>query len=279
MFDPSVYSSKWCLDEILLWNKHFNMSLKSKLILIIVMVEKILAIALAAMVGSMGLVQYANADYGTQEIWMSITNTKTGAVKLLKWQVEKHLFEENISIDLDHMMGKKIENIFGTTQFRFTYQMNKYEETWHDFKVALGSKVNPGKPLLVTFTPLHGSERLPYTNIVKNTDAIDVGSIRTIINTDKQVYREGESAILFIGFIDAQDKFVNPDSMDISFDILPFDQTLEKKKSGSYTYITPPLENSDGKITLVMKKEGHDIQTETVNITVLPIHFFGYSIR
>jgi hypothetical protein len=255
------------------------MSLKSKHIVIIVMVAKILAIALAAIVGSMGLVQYANADFGPQEIWMSITNTKTDTVKLLKWQVGKHLFEENISIDLDHMMGKKIENIFGTTQFRFTYQMNKYEETWHDFKVALGSKVHPGKPLLVTFTPLHGSERLPYTNVVKNTDAIDVGSIKAIINTDKQVYREGERAILFIGFVDTQDKFVNPDSMDISFNILHFDQTLEKKKLGSYTYMTPPLENSDGKIILVMKKEGHDIQTETVNITVLPMHSLGEGLR
>ncbi|MGH9934018.1 MAG: hypothetical protein ACRD3Z_02755, partial [Nitrososphaerales archaeon] len=127
------------------------------------MIAKILAIALAAMVGSMSLVQYANADFGIQEIWMSIANTKTGTVKLLKWQVGKHLFEENISIDLDHMMEKKIESIFGINQFKFTYQMNKYEETWHDFKVALGSKVHPGKPLLVTFTPLHGSDRLPYT--------------------------------------------------------------------------------------------------------------------
>ncbi|MGH7909574.1 MAG: hypothetical protein ACRENW_06980 [Thermodesulfobacteriota bacterium] len=239
------------------------------------MVAKILAIALAAMVGSMGLVQYANADFGIQEIWMSIANTKTGTVKLLKWQVGKHLFEENISIDLDHMMEKKIESIFGINQFKFTYQMNKYEETWHDFKVALGSKVHPGKPLLVTFTPMHGSERLPYTNVVKNTDAIDVGSIRAIINTDKQVYSEGERAILFIGFVDANDKFVNPDSMDVSFNILPFDRTLEKKKLGSYTYMTPPLESNDGHITLILQKEGHDIQTETIKITVLPMHLLG----
>ena len=255
------------------------MSLKSKLILIIAMAAKILAIALAAIVGSMGLVQYANADFGPQDIWMSITNTKTGTVKLLKWQVEKHLFEENISIELDQTMGKKIENIFGTTQFRFTYQMGKYEETWHDFKVALGSKVHPGKPLLVTFTPLHGGDRLPYTNVVKNTDAIDVGSIRAIINTDKQVYREGERAMLFIGFVDANDKFINPDSMDVGFNILPFDRTLEKKKLGSYTYMTPPLTSNDHHITLVLQKEGHNIQTETVNIIVLPMHFLGEHLR
>jgi hypothetical protein len=257
------------------WNNHFDMSLKSKQIPIIAMVMKLLAIALVAIVGSTGLVQYANADFGVQEIWMSITNTKTGTVKLLKWQVEKHLFEENISIDLDPMMEKRIENIFDVNQFKFTYQIGKYEKTWHDFKVVLGSKVHPGKPLLVTFTPMHGSERLPYTNVVKNTDAVDVGSIRAIINTDKQVYREGERAIVFIGFVDVNDKFVNPDSMDVSFKILPFDQMLEKKKLGSYTYITPPLESNDDHITLILQKEGHDIQTENVNITVLPMHVLG----
>lgn len=244
------------------------------------MVARILTvIALAAVVASMGIVQQGTADYGTQEIWMSITNTKTGTVKLLKWEVGRHLFEENVSIDLDHLMGKKILGIFGTTQFRFTWKMSEYEQTWHDFKVVLGSQVHPGKPLLVTFTPLHGSDRLTYTNVVKNSDAIDVGSIRAVINAEKKVYREGERAVLFIGFVDVEDRFVDPENMDLSFSLLPVGNTPEKKKLGSYQYITSPLDNDDNQIRLVLQKEDHDIHTESVNITVLPSNSLGEYLR
>ena len=108
-------------------------------------------ITLAVIVGSMGLVQQASAEFGTTMVWMTVTNTKTDTVKTSEWASEGYLFERSIPIDVDDLKEKKIKQIFGTTKFTFTWQMDEYEATWYHFKVAIGTKTDPSKTLRITF--------------------------------------------------------------------------------------------------------------------------------
>jgi len=108
-------------------------------------------ITLVAMFGSIGLVQQASAEVGAAKVWMTITNTKTDTVKTLQWIPDRYLFEKSIPVDVDHLKEKKIKQIFGTTKFTFTWQFDKYEATWHHFKVVIGTKTDPSKTLRITF--------------------------------------------------------------------------------------------------------------------------------
>lgn len=108
-------------------------------------------VALAVIIGIMGLAQQVNADFGTHTIWMNIKNTKTDTVKTVEWTSERFLFEKNIPVDVDHLKVKKIKQIFGTNKFTFTWQMDNYEANWHQFQVSIGMKAQPGTTLRVTF--------------------------------------------------------------------------------------------------------------------------------
>lgn len=107
---------------------------------------------LAVMVGTIGLVQQASAEFGEHKVWMSITNTKTGTVKTMEWTSTAFLFEAgSIPVDVDHLKERKVKQIFGTTDFTFTWQMANYEAEWYHFKVVIGTKAEPGKTFKITF--------------------------------------------------------------------------------------------------------------------------------
>ncbi|MFQ5940630.1 MAG: hypothetical protein ACE5KA_02895 [Nitrososphaerales archaeon] len=108
-------------------------------------------LVLAMIVGSMQLVQQASADFSTQTVWMTITNTKTDTIKTIKWTSERYLFEKSITVDVDHLKEKKINQIFGTNKFTFTWQMDKYEATWYHFKVDLEMRAGAGTTLRIVF--------------------------------------------------------------------------------------------------------------------------------
>ncbi len=119
------------------------------------------------------------------------------------------------------------------------------------------------------FAQFEGDENFAASKTGKTTVTIEVNSIKTFVTTDKKVYKEGETAIVFIGFVDSDDKFLDPDSMNAHFNFEPIADKLEKKKEGSYTFITPPLQKGHNQISVVPDKEGYNTQTEMVTITVL----------
>jgi hypothetical protein len=96
-----------------------------------------------------------------------------------------------------------------------------------------------------------------------------VNSLTTFVNTDKKLYREGETAIVVIGFVDEDDEFVDPDSINANFNLSPVTEEIEQKKVGSYSYVTPPLQRGHNQVTVVPAKEGYNIEAEAVTITVL----------
>jgi hypothetical protein len=119
------------------------------------------------------------------------------------------------------------------------------------------------------FAQFEGNDRFAASKTGKTTITIDVNSLTTFVNTDKKLYREGETAIVVIGFVDEDDEFVDPDSINANFNLSPVTEEIEQKKVGSYSYVTPPLQRGHNQVTVVPAKAGYNIEAEAVTITVL----------
>ena len=81
----------------------------------------LIAAVLVVAVGTMGVAQYTKADFGKTNVWMNITNMKTNTVKTLKWEASGFQFESNVPVAVDSLKEKKIKQIFGTNEFKFTW--------------------------------------------------------------------------------------------------------------------------------------------------------------
>jgi hypothetical protein len=119
------------------------------------------------------------------------------------------------------------------------------------------------------FAQFEGDDTYASSKTGKTTVTIEVNSIKTFVNSDKKVYNEGETAIVFVAFVDSDDSFVDPDGINAHFNLTPVADKLEKKKLGSYSFVTPPLERGHNQIIIVPAKEGYNIEAEAVTITVL----------
>lgn len=123
--------------------------------------------------------------------------------------------------------------------------------------------------IAVLFAQFEGDDRFSNSKTGTTTIRIEANSIKTFINADKKVYREGDVATVFIAFIDADDEFVDPEMINANFNLTPIAEELENPRVGSYVYVTPPLQRGHNQITVVPTKEGYNIQAEAVTITVL----------
>ncbi len=105
----------------------------------------------------------------------------------------------------------------------------------------------------------------------KASATIKANTIATSVNSEKRVYSAGESALIFIAFIDSKDQFIDPDSIRVLID----DQEVkaEKKKTGSYTVMTPPLTVEHHQVIVIPAKDGYNL--ETGFLTVQVSGFFG----
>jgi hypothetical protein len=119
------------------------------------------------------------------------------------------------------------------------------------------------------FAQFEGDDTFAPSKSAKSTVTIEVNSIKTFVSSDKKEYNEGDTATIFIGFVDADDEFVDPDSINANFNLTPIGDQLEQKKAGSYAYVTPPLQRGHNQVTIVPAKEGYNIEAEAVTITVL----------
>ena len=124
---------------------------------------------------------------------------------------------------------------------------------------------------VVFFAEFEGDESYAGARTGKMTATIEANQISTSVNSEKRAYGPGESALIFIGFIDSNDQFVDPDSIRVLYD----DQELqvEKKKTGSYTVTTPTLTVAHHQVLVIPKKEGYNIENGFVTVQVSG--FFG----
>ncbi len=240
--------------------------------------------ALVAIVGSMGIAQQVRAEFGTDAFWMSITNTKTGTVKELKWDVSRYHFQKKILINIDDFTVEKIRQVFGKDRFEFNTLVRSYEAKWHHFNVAIGINRQLGTNLRIVFAVPDSNEKYLIQKDYKIVDFVTTdsagsnphsvkpatNSLKIFVNSDKQLYRQDEKAVFYIAFVDENDKFVDPDSIIVKMNLFPTGHTLEKKKIGSYTLVTPPLGRGNNQITVVAQKAMYNIDPSSIDITVLP---------
>ncbi len=156
-----------------------------------------------------------------------------------------------------------VTGIDGTYKVTWDVQLIPIQKATYDLTQSFDTEV------VSMFAQFEGNEKFAPSKTPKSTVTIEVNSIKTFVNTDKKVYKEGETAIVFIGFVDSDDKFLEPDSINANFNLDPIAEKLEKKKVGSYTFITPPLPKGHNQVSVVPQKEGYNIQVEVVTITVL----------
>ena len=161
------------------------------------------------------------------------------------------------------VVASGITGLEGSYEIVWEVKLIPKERAWTDVTQQINTQ------LASLFVQFEGDERFTFSKTKKTTITIDVNSVNTFVSTDKREYREGESALVFIGFIDEDDEFLDPDSMNVNFNLKSITEELEKKKVGSYTFVTPPLQRGHNQITVVPTKAGYNVQVEAITITVL----------
>jgi len=124
---------------------------------------------------------------------------------------------------------------------------------------------------VVFFAEFEGDENYSAARTAKMIATIKANQIFTSVNSEKRVYGPGESALIFIGFIDKNDQFVDPDSIRVLYD--DQEMQVEKKKTGSYTVVTLTLTVDHHQVLVIPKKAGYNI--ENGFLTVQVSGFFG----
>ncbi len=111
-----------------------------------------------------------------------------------------------------------------------------------------------------------GDSKYAETRSGKLAATVDANTLITSVNAEKRVYGPGESALVFIGFIDSRDQFVDPDSIRVLYD----DQEVqvEKKKAGSYTVTTPSLTVEHHQVLVIPQKEGYNLKNGFMTVQV-----------
>lgn len=160
------------------------------------------------------------------------------------------------------VVASGVTGIEGTYEIEWDVKLVPMDRPAYDLTESFDSQV------VSMFAQFEGDESYAPSKTSKSTVTIEVNSIKTFVNSDKRLYKEGESAKVFVGFVDSDDQFVDPDSMNVNFNVTPVGDQLEKKKVGSYTFTTPPLEKGHNQFSVVPSKAGYNIQTEVITITV-----------
>lgn len=137
---------------------------------------------------------------------------------------------------------------------------------------------------VTVFAQFDGDETYASSKSGKAIISIKPNTVKVFVNTDKKAYRAGETALIFINFIDEDDNFVDPDSIKADFTYVnstatsmsfitsphvPIGNDLEKKTEGSYTYLTLKLKAGHNQISVIPFKAGYNIEPATITITVL----------
>lgn len=116
------------------------------------------------------------------------------------------------------------------------------------------------------FAQFDGDDQFAPTRSAKSTAVIQVNEITTFVNSDKNMYNQGDTAIVFLAFIDSHDNFVDPDSLRVVLNEKEVE--VEQKKTGSYTLTIPALPKEHTQLLVIPKKEGHNVSNGFITIIV-----------
>lgn len=152
-------------------------------------------------------------------------------------------------------------NLDGTFTVEWTAKLSKQKTAFDD--VTRQFQVEG----LEVFAEFPGDASMAPSRSNKLSMTVTVNSIHTYINSDKLVYREGDSVVLFIAFIDSNDEFVDPDNIRATWNNRPIQ--LEQRTTGSYTFTIDDIERRHQQIIIVPEKQGHNINVAYLTITVM----------
>lgn len=113
------------------------------------------AYSIAIMLTSVLLMNVMYASAYTVEVNLDVYNTKfeTHRSSLVG---DAYTFEtaNTIKVYVSERLLDRIKDIYGTTEFVFTYQNNEYNASYRVWDVKLSANVVPGKVLTVRFVSL-----------------------------------------------------------------------------------------------------------------------------
>jgi hypothetical protein len=116
------------------------------------------------------------------------------------------------------------------------------------------------------FAQFDGNEQYASSRSGKNTATIKVNEIKTFVNSDKNLYRQGDQALIFLAFIDSHDEFVDPDSLRVVLNDREVE--VEQKQVGSYTLTLPSLPKEHTQLFVLPRKEGYNLNNGFLTIIV-----------
>ncbi|MEM2759783.1 MAG: hypothetical protein QXU32_05855 [Nitrososphaerales archaeon] len=119
---------------------------------------------------------------------------------------------------------------------------------------------------LEVFAEFLGDANLAPAKSSRLAMTVTVNTISTMVNSDKTLYREGDTVIIFVAFIDSNDNFIDPDEIRATWNNQPIQ--LEKKKEGSYTFTIENLQKRHQQVIVVPHKEGLNASTAYLTIIV-----------
>ncbi len=120
--------------------------------------------------------------------------------------------------------------------------------------------------IVTIFAVFEGDDQYAPSRSSKNTASIKANELHTFINSDKNLYRQGDSALIFLAFVDSHDEFVDPDSLRV---ILNDNEVeVEKKKTGSYTFTISALPKEHTQLIVIPNKEGYNLNNGFLTIIV-----------
>ncbi len=128
--------------------------------------------------------------------------------------------------------------------------------------------------LSTVFARFEGDDKYATSQSNKMVMTVKVMDVTTHVATDKKVYQEGESALIFINFIETgtsgekirYGNFVSPDTIRAAFDQEAVE--LSEKKEGSYTFVTPPLTIGHHQLVINPAKEGYNTSAGFITVQV-----------
>lgn len=151
-------------------------------------------------------------------------------------------------------------DLIGTFTAEWTVQLLKEESATYDVTRQFQTET------LEIFAMFEGDDEFAPSKSSKLSASVTVNSILTTMNSDKTLYNEGDSVLIFVAFIDSNDNFVDPDTINATWNNQPIE--LEKKKEGSYTFTIQNIEKRHQQIIIVPQKEGYNLSTAYLTIIV-----------
>ncbi|MFQ5970576.1 MAG: hypothetical protein ACE5J2_08810, partial [Nitrososphaerales archaeon] len=158
------------------------------------------------------------------------------------------------------VIASGVTGIDGDFELSWTAQLTETEKAPQDVTGKMLSET------VVIYADFAGNDQFSASRSGKNTAVIQANEINTSVNSDKNLYTQGQSALVFLAFIDNKDNFVDPDSLRVVLN----DQEVEveKKKAGSYTLTIPSLPKEHMQLFVIPKKAGYNLENGFLTLIV-----------